>query len=101
VQHGVPGDARIVHHHGDRAEIGLDALQSVRAGVILADVPFVDGNTRLILEFLRRGVIARVIGRNLETVLLQRNRNGLTDPSGAARNNCDFRHVLASRKLLR
>ena len=51
VEGAVLGDAGIVDQHIDRAEVGFDLLDAGRAGVKRADVPFVDGDTGLGLNF--------------------------------------------------
>ena len=65
VKGAVAGDAGIVDQHVDRAEIGLDLLDARGAGVERTDVPFVDGNAGLGLEFLRGGVVAGIVRRDL------------------------------------
>ena len=64
VQHGVAGDAGIVDQHVDRTEIGLDLLHPVDAGLVRRNVPLVDRDAGFGLEFLRRLVVAGIIGRD-------------------------------------
>ena len=61
MEEAVAGDARIVHHHVDGAEILLDLRQTCCAGVIAGDVPLVDGDAGFFAELGGRLVIARVI----------------------------------------
>ena len=42
VEHAVLRDARVVDEHVDRAEVLLDLCQAGDAGLVIADVPFVD-----------------------------------------------------------
>jgi hypothetical protein len=51
VERAVAGDAGIVDQHIDRAEVGLDLLDALGAGVERTDVPFEDGMPVSALNF--------------------------------------------------
>jgi hypothetical protein len=93
VECAVLGDAGIVDQHVDRTQIGLDLLDARGAGIERTDVPFVDGNARLGLEFLRRRVIAGVARRDLVTRGLQRLADRRTDTARSPRHQCNPCHV--------
>ena len=72
----VAGDAGIVDQHVDRAaERRLDRLDALGAGVEIGDVEFEDRDAGLGREFLRRLVVAAVIGGDLVAGVLQRDRD--------------------------
>jgi len=64
VEGAILGDAGIVDEHVDRTEVCLDLLDAGGTGVERTDIPFVNGNTGLGLELLRRRVIAGIARRN-------------------------------------
>ena len=87
VERRVAGDAGIVDQHLDRPEIGLDLLQARRRRRRRTNVPFVDRDAGLGLEFLRRLIVAAVIGGNLVAGRLQRLRDRRADTARAARHH--------------
>src|SRR5713101_6288766 len=72
VEGAILGDAGIVDQHVDRTQIRFDLLDASGAAVERTDVPFIDGDAGLGLEFFRRGVIACVARRDLVACGLQR-----------------------------
>ena len=90
----VAGDAGIVDQHLDRPEIGLDLLDAGGAGFERRHVPFVDRDAGLGLEFLRRLVVAGVIGGDLVAGGLERFGNRRADAAGSSRHDCDAWHDL-------
>src|SRR5262249_47514461 len=93
VKGAVLGDAGIVDEHVDRTEIGLDLLDSGRAGVERGDIPFVDGNAGLGLEFLRCGIIACITRGDLVARRLQRLADRSANASRSARYQCNTCHL--------
>jgi hypothetical protein len=71
VERAIPGDAGIVDEHVDRAEVGLDLLDTGGAGVERTHVPFIYRDASLGLEFVRRRVIAGITGGDLIACGLQ------------------------------
>ena len=65
VEEAVAGDAGIVDQDVDRPVLGLDLGDAGGAGVVIADVPFVDRDAGLRLELGGRLVIAGIVGRDL------------------------------------
>ena len=89
---GVAGDAGIVDQHIDRAEFGLDLLDAGDAGLEGGDIPFVDGDTGLGPEFLRRFVVAAVIGCDLIARRLERLGDRRADTACSPRHHCNPCH---------
>jgi hypothetical protein len=96
VKHGIAGDAGVVDQHLDRTDIGLDLLEAGGAGVVRRDVPLVDRNAGRGLEFLRRGVIAAVIRRDLVAGGLEGLRYRFTDSARSPRHHRDACHIRSS-----
>src|SRR2546426_1218704 len=90
VEHGVAGNAGVVDQDVDRAELRLDFLQSGGASLIGADVPLEDRDSGRGLEFLRRLVVAAVIGGDLASGGAQGLGNRRAD---AARTAGDHRNA--------
>ncbi len=72
MERGILGNAGIVDEDIDWAEVGLDLLDPGGAGIERTDVPFIDGDACLGLEFFGSRVIARIVGSNLVARRLQR-----------------------------
>ena len=90
MERAVAGDAGIVDQHIDRAEVGLDLLDAGGAGVERTDVPFVDGDAGLGLEFFRRRIVAGVTSRDLVAGRFQRLADRAAD---ASRSPCHQRNT--------
>ena len=101
VQHGVARDAGIVDQHLDRADFGFDLLDAFGAGLEGRHVPFEHRNAGFGLEFLRRLVIAAVIGGDLVAGGLQRLADGSSNATGSARDQRNASHdAVPSQNLL-
>jgi len=92
VERAVLRDAGIVDEDFDRPEIGLDLFDAGRAGVERTDIPLVDGNASLSLEFLRRRIIAGVTGGNLVAGGLQRLADRSANAPRSPRHQCNTCH---------
>jgi len=93
VQHGVACHAGIVGEDVDGAEILLDAPDAGGARTEVQDVELVDANARFLVEFLRRGIIADVVGSNLVAGIPQRHGDGMPDSARSARHQCNALHA--------
>ena len=58
----VTGDAGVVDQNLDRAQVGLDLRHGGGDGVEIADIEFIDGDPRFVLELGGGFVVARVVG---------------------------------------
>ena len=76
------------------AQVGLDLLQTRHAGLVVRNVPLVDGNARLGLELGRGLVIAGIVGGHLVACRLQRLRNRRPDATAAAGHHCYPSHCV-------
>src|SRR5580704_1897275 len=92
MEHGVAGNAGIVDEHFDRSELGLNLFDAGRTGLKVGNVPLVDSDTSCSLEFLRRLIVAAVIGGDLVACGLKRLADGFADASCSARHQCDAGH---------
>ena len=90
---GILGDAGIVDQHVDRTEIRLDLLDAGGAGLERTDIPFIDRDAGLGLEFFRRRVIACVARRDLVACGLQRLADRSPNASRSPRHQCNTCHV--------
>src|SRR3546814_16533821 len=93
MERGVAGDAGVVDQHLDRPELGFDAADRRLAGLEVAHVESVDRDAGLVLEAVRRLVVAAVIRRDLEPGAFARRRDRRADPAGTAgteRPACDY-----------
>jgi hypothetical protein len=93
VERAVLGDPGIVDKHVDRADIGLDFLDALGAGIERTDVPFVDGDAGLGLEFFRGRVVAGVTGGDLVAGGLQRLADRRANTASTPRHQCNTCHV--------
>src|SRR5207253_3788182 len=93
VEGGILGDAGIVDQHVDRTEIRLDLLDAGDAGVERTDVPFIDGDAGLGLEFFRRRVIACVARRHLVACGLQRLADRSPNAPRSPLHQCNTCHI--------
>ena len=89
---GVAGDAGIVDQHVDRSEFGLDLFDAGGAGVEGRNVPFVDVDAGFGLEFLRRLVVAAVIGGNRIAGGLERLADGGANAARTPSDQCNAGH---------
>ena len=76
------------------SEIGFDFLQTLGAGLVGRHVPLEHCDAGFGFEFLRRFVIAGVVGRHFVAGRLQRLGNGGADAAGTAGHNCYACHDL-------
>jgi hypothetical protein len=90
---GVLGDAGIVDEDVDRSEVGLYFLDAGGAGLKRRDVPLVDGNAGVGLEFLGRGIVAGIACRNLVAGCLQRLADRRTNAARTSGYQCNTCHV--------
>ncbi len=72
VEHGVTGDAGIVHQHLDGSQIFRHFFQAGGAGLGVGDIPFVNRNSGFALEGSGGRIIAGVSGGDLVACGLQR-----------------------------
>ena len=89
MEHGVAGDASVIHQHLDRAEIGLHLFDTGSAGLVRGDIPFVDWNASGGFEFLRCRVVTTVIRSDLVAGRLKSLRYRFTDSARSARHHRD------------
>jgi hypothetical protein len=93
VECAIPGDAGIVDEHIDRAEVGFDFLDTSGAGIERTHVPFINGDAGLVLEFVRRRVVAGIIGGNLVAGGLERLADRCANPPRPPRYQRNSCHV--------
>ena len=93
-------DTGIVDQHIDRAEIGFDLFDARRASLERGHIPFVDRDAGFGLEFLRRLVVAAVIGGDLIACGLERFGDCRADAAGSLplRLRRAFASFLSSRQ---
>ena len=94
VKHRVAGDAGIVDQHVDRAEVGLHLFDAGRAGIVVGDRPFVDGDAGFRFEPGGSLVVAGIVRRDLVAGVLQRHRDRSADAARSTRDDCHPCHVL-------
>ena len=73
-----------------------DFGEALGAGVVIADVPFVDRDAGLGLELLCRGVVAGVVRGDAVALVLQCCGNGVANATRATSNNGNARHECSS-----
>ena len=88
----IAGDARVVDHDIDRAEFSLDSRACIKAGLVVAHIPFAHGNSGAIRKFLGRCIIATIVGDDQPTLFLQLQTDCFTDAACTAGYYCYARH---------
>jgi hypothetical protein len=96
VQHRVARDAGVVDEDVDRAERLGDLGDALGAGVVVADVPLIDGDARLDLELLGGGIVSGVVRGDAIALVLECDGDSVADATRAPGNNSDARHVMKS-----
>src|SRR6516165_3519819 len=99
MEHGIASNPGIINENIDWSEILADLPKTLSTGFIVRHVPFIDGNTRLGLEFGGGLVIAGVIRRDGISGPLQGFADGSADPARSAAHYCYPSHVLPQKKL--
>jgi hypothetical protein len=92
----VAGDAGIVDHHIDRAELGLDLANALVAGVIVAHIPFIRRDAGALGEGLGLLVIARIVGGDGHPRIPKRKADRLADAAGSPRHDRYACHAFLS-----
>ena len=78
----------------------LDLANAFLAGVEIADVELVVGDTCALGKRLGGFIITAIVGGNLMARVFQRGGDGLANASGATGNDCDSTHSGSSSVVL-
>ncbi len=89
MQRAITGNAGIVDQDGNWPKIALHLANAFLAGVEIANVKLVAGNTCALAKRPGGFIITAIVGGNLMARIFQRGGDGLANASGATGNDCD------------
>ena len=92
VQGAVPGNAGVVDEDIDRPQVMGDLFNGFLAGIVIADIEFINGDVGFFLEFLGGLDIAVEIGGHLIPGFHQRNADVMAYAPGAPSDYCYSPH---------